>query len=367
MPARKPVERIYLRPTAVLSGTSAEVSVASGLALPIANTGLAFSQCELIARDGNREMISVRELISPTAPRPDGIAEIVARICAPRAPVLPDGNTLAIGRPLVMGVVNVTPDSFFGDGTGNDVAAAVVRARRLVHDGADLIDIGGESTRPGATPVSPDEECARVLPVITALADLQVPMSIDTRRASVMDRAIGAGASIINDISALGDDPASLKVAAQSGAVVILGHKRGTPSSMQDAPQYDDVLLDVYDNLAERIDAAIAAGIPREGLIVDPGLGFGKTPEHNLRLLGGLTLFLGLGCPILVGASRKSFIGALAGGDTRAGGPGPDARLPGSLAAILAAVQQGAYIVRVHDVAETRQALAIWRGISGKA
>lgn len=358
-------ERLYLRPTALMSGAGAAAALTRGDALAISGTGLAFTQCEVITRGGragapgiDRKLITARDLAAATASGLDPAAAIAARLTAPRPPLRLDGRELSFERPLVMGVVNVTPDSFSGDGTANDAALAVERARRFVRDGADLIDIGGESTRPGAKPVSPDEECARVVPVIKALADLGVPLSIDTRRAVVMDTAVRAGASIINDISALGDDPASLDVAARSGAAVVLNHKQGTPKTMQEAPAYDDVLLDVYDGLAERIEAAVAAGIPRARLIVDPGLGFGKTPEHNLQLLGGLTLFQGLGCAILVGASRKSFIGALTGG------MGPEARLPGSLAALLAAVQHGANIVRVHDVAETRQALTIWNGIT---
>ncbi|NQV21600.1 MAG: dihydropteroate synthase [Rhodospirillales bacterium] len=351
-----------------MSGTGAAAAIACGEALPMAGTGLAFTLCELVVRGGNvdtsridRKTVSARDLASAAAPDLNRAAATAARLMAPRPPLRLDGRELSFDRPLVMGVVNVTPDSFSGDGTANDVALAVERARRFVCEGADLIDIGGESTRPGAKPVSSDEECARVVPVITALADLGVPLSIDTRRAVVMDAAVRAGASIINDISALGDDPASLDVAARSGAAVVLNHKQGTPRTMQKAPAYEDVLLDVYDGLAERIETAVAAGIPRARLIADPGLGFGKTPEHNLQLLGGLTLFQGLGCAILVGASRKSFIGALAGG------MGPEARLPGSLAALLAAVQHGANIVRVHDVAETRQALIIWNGITQNA
>ncbi len=359
-------ERLYLRPMALISGAVAAAAIARGDALAVAGTGLAFTLCELITRGGrvgtskiDRKLITARDLASAAAPDRDRAA--AARLIASRPPLRLDGREVPFDRPLVMGVVNVTPDSFSGDGTANDVALAVERARRFVRDGADLIDIGGESTRPGAKPVSPGEECARVVPVITALADLGVPISIDTRRAQVMDAAVRAGASIINDISALGDDPASLDVAARSGAAVVLNHKQGTPKTMQEAPAYDDVLLDVYDGLGERIEAAVAAGIPRARMIVDPGLGFGKTPEHNLQLLGGLALFQGLGCPVMVGASRKSFIGALAGG------MGPEARLPGSLAALLSAVQRGANIVRVHDVAETYQALTIWNGITQNA
>ena len=197
-----------------------------------------------------------------------------------------------------------------------------------------------------------------MVPVVEALGDLGVPLSIDTRRALVMTDAVRAGATIINDVSALTGDPDALAAAAASGAAVVLNHMQGTPATMQNDPRYRDVLLDVYDYLSERIDAAIGAGIVRDRLIVDPGIGFGKSARHNLGLLRGLAMLHGLGCPVLVGVSRKSFIGAIAGDVA------PEQRLPGSLAALLAAVSHGANILRVHDIAETRQALAIWSGIA---
>jgi dihydropteroate synthase len=345
-------------PGTLLSGADAAAQVKDGTALPLAGTGLAFTHCDVIWRGGGvtaeRKTIAVQGLKSEAT---GAAALALERLTTPRAPIRLGGATLSFEQPQIMAVLNVTPDSFLGDGLAGDVSAAVERARTFVDEGADLIDVGGESTRPGAAPVSPDEECARVVPVVAALRDLGVPVSIDTRRAEIMDAAVQAGATVINDVSALLGDPASPDAAARSGAAVILNHMRGTPRTMQDDPRYQDVLFDVYDGLALRVEAAVAAGVLRERVIIDPGIGFGKTAGHNLRLLRGLALFHGLGCPVLVGASRKSFIGALSLGEPA------DRRLPGSLAALLAAVHNGANIVRVHDVAETRQALAIWGGI----
>ncbi len=259
--------------------------------------------------------------------------------------------------PILMGILNVTPDSFSDGGRFLDVAAAVAHAGQMIAGGAGIIDIGGESTRPGAAPVGIDEELARVIPVVTALKDCGAPLSIDTRHSQVMRAALDAGASIINDVSALTADPDSLAVAAGSDARVVLMHAQGDPRTMQDSPRYMDVVAEVYDYLAQRIGACQRAGIDTGRLIVDPGIGFGKTLEHNLTLLRDLRRFHPLGCPILVGASRKSFLSRLSGGASA------DARLPGSLAAALAAIHQGVHILRVHDVAETRQALAVWQAI----
>jgi dihydropteroate synthase len=260
-----------------------------------------------------------------------------------------------------MGVLNVTPDSFSDGGLHLRLDAALARARALAAAGADLIDVGGESTRPGADPVPEAEEIARVVPVIAALRaeGLGVPISIDTRHAAVAEAAFAAGADLFNDVSALTHDPASLALAARSGRPVCLMHAQGDPKTMQDAPGYDDVLLDVADHLAARVAAAEAAGIPRARLLVDPGIGFGKTLAHNLALIRGLSLLHGLGCALLFGASRKRFIGTL--GDA----PEPAERMPGSLAVALEALRQGAQVIRVHDVKETRQAVALWWALNG--
>ena len=255
-------------------------------------------------------------------------------------------------RPLVMGILNVTPDSFSDGGLFQDAAAAVDRGRQMARAGADIIDIGGESTRPGAPPVDAAEEMRRVLPVVEQLAqqlagELNPPLlSIDTTKAVVAERALAAGARIVNDISALRQDPDVLSVVRVFGAGVVLMHMQGTPATMQKNPQYTDVVHEVWEFLADRIAFAVAAGVKKTQIAVDPGLGFGKTVEHNRQLLAGLEQFRTLGCPILVGASRKSFIGQLLNRPT-------SERDPGSLAAAAWAVLQGAQIVRVHDVAAT--------------
>ncbi len=268
---------------------------------------------------------------------------------------------LPLDRPLIMGVVNVTPDSFSDGGEAATVAAAIERGHAMVGDGADIIDVGGESTRPGAAPVPLEEELARVIPVITALGDAGCAVSIDTRHAAVMAAAIDAGAKIVNDVTALCGDPRSLDVVAGSAASVILMHMQGEPGTMQNAPQYEDAAQEVRDYLAGRIEVCVKAGIAIERIAIDPGIGFGKTLKHNLDILNRLALFTGLGCPLVLGVSRKSFIGKISGDDN------PKGRLGGSLAAALAGVTRGVAIVRVHDVAETRQALAVWQAINSPA
>ena len=254
-------------------------------------------------------------------------------------------------RALLMGVVNVTPDSFSDGGRFHDAGAAVAQARKLVDDGADLLDIGGESTRPGAEPVSVDEELARVIPVLEALLDVGVPVSIDTRKPEVMRAALAAGASMINDIEAL-QAPGAIEAVAASDCAVCLMHKKGDPATMQQAPWYEDVVSEVRDFLVERARTAEAGGVARERLVLDPGFGFGKNDAHNLRLLKELPALVAAGYPVLAGWSRKSTLGRLTG---RPAGE----RLAASLAAALLAAQGGATILRVHDVRESRDALRI--------
>ncbi|NLF29970.1 MAG: dihydropteroate synthase [Planctomycetes bacterium] len=261
------------------------------------------------------------------------------------------------GRPIVMGVLNVTPDSFSDGGRFFAPGAAVAHGRTMVEAGADVLDAGAESTRPGSERVSPDEQIRRLEAILPALVGLGVPVSIDTTSAAVAAFALDAGAAIINDVSAGRDDPALLPLAARRGAAVILMHMLGRPRDMQAAPRYDDVVVEVRDFLADRLDAAVAAGVPRGRCIVDPGIGFGKTLEHNLALLAGIDALAALGVPILVGPSRKRFISAVVG-DT-----GPDQRLGGTLAAVCATYLKGATLFRVHDVAPARQALAVLRAI----
>jgi dihydropteroate synthase len=255
-----------------------------------------------------------------------------------------------------MGILNVTPDSFSDGGQLATTAAVVAQAQAFVAAGADILDIGGESTRPGAEPITTDEELRRVIPAIEAVREAtDVLISVDTRRAEVMRRAVTAGADIINDVSALSFDPEALMAAGEFNKPVILMHAQGDPRTMQDDPAYGDVLLDVFDYLEARIEAAASAGLAREKLIVDPGIGFGKTLAHNLALMSGLATLHGLGVPLMVGASRKRFIGTLTRVDNAAD------RVHGSVGAALAAVAQGAQIIRVHDVAATAQALATFQ------
>ncbi len=256
-----------------------------------------------------------------------------------------------LARPLVMGIVNVTPDSFSDGGRHASAAQAIAHARKLLEDGADILDIGGESTRPGAAEVSVQEELDRVLPVIEGLHGAGVPLSIDTWKPEVMRAALAAGACMVNDVNALLAEGA-LAAVAQSDAAVCLMHKQGTPQTMQQQPEYRDVVAEVSAFLQERIRASEAAGIARERICIDPGFGFGKTLEHNLALLRGIPQLMSLGVPLLAGLSRKSMLGAITG-------RGVDERLAASVASAMLAVQQGAAIVRVHDVRETVDALKI--------
>jgi dihydropteroate synthase len=262
------------------------------------------------------------------------------------------------GRPLVMGIVNVTDDSFSGDGLGGDAAAAIAQAKAQAEAGAEIIDLGAESTRPGAAPVSFTQEIQRLVPVIEALRREapQLLLSVDTRNAATMHATAVAGAHLINDISALQGE-GSLDAALHTGLPVVLMHMQGEPGSMQQSPQYDDVLREVRDFLGKRIAACRAAGFSRDRILIDPGIGFGKSVDHNLTLLQRLQALATLGYPLLMGVSRKSFIGAVARE------PEAQRRVPGSIAAALWAAQQGAKILRVHDVPETVQALDVWQAM----
>jgi len=299
-----------------------------------------FSAFERLARGARPRIVSEA---------PPGV---IAALTAPRQPVA----GLAMDRPRIMGIVNVTPDSFSDGGRWN-ADGGIAHAQALLDAGADLLDIGGESTRPGARAVEIADEIARTTPAIAALSG-RVPVSIDTRKATVARAGVAAGAVMVNDVSGLDFDPGMAAAVAEDGVAVCLMHAQGVPETMQDNPRYDDVLLDVYDALAARIARAEAAGIPRHRIVIDPGIGFGKTGQHNLEILRRSSLYHGLGVPVLLGASRKSFVGAVGGGAHAA------ARDPGSLAVTLAAVAQGVQFHRVHDVAGTRQGLALWREIT---
>ncbi|MEM6306779.1 MAG: dihydropteroate synthase [Pseudomonadota bacterium] len=303
-----------------------------------------FDRVEVITRQG-RDIVPVGDIH----------ADDLAPLLRPRRSVA--GVDMAC--PQIMGILNVTPDSFSDGGQFNTPDEAVKRAQDMALQGANILDIGGESTRPGAAFVPADTEIARTSPVITALSRADVPpISIDTRKAYVARAGLSAGARMLNDVSALGFDANMVHVAADTGAPICLMHAQGDPKTMQDDPQYDNVVLDVYDFLAGRIAMAEHHGVARDQIIVDPGIGFGKTLDHNIALLRDMAVFHGLGCPILLGASRKRFIGTLANAADA------QARMPGSVAVALDAAAQGVQILRVHDVAETRQALTLWQALN---
>ena len=312
-------------------------------AMPLAGGTAWFSHAERLERDRLPNMVPATEI-------PDQYLE---RLSAPRPPIA----GLELASPRLMGVLNVTPDSFSDGGRFAAPDVALAQAGRLIADGADILDIGGESTRPGAEIVPEDEEISRTVPIIAALRGqgVETPISIDTRKGRVARAALAAGADLINDVSALGFDRDLFDLARTGTAPICLMHAQGDPKTMQANPVYDDVLLDVYDYLAARVAAAEAAGISRARLIVDPGIGFGKTQAHNLALIRGLSLFHGLGCAVLLGVSRKRFIGTI-GGEEQA-----DRRAPGSIALGLEGIRQGIQLLRVHDVGQTRQAVALWQ------
>ena len=338
----------YIRPVGRLTGATAAAAVAAGQALPSGRPGEAYSHVEFLKRrDGGG---AERSLHPATALA----AEALLRLTAPRAA----WAGFALDRPLVMGIVNVTPDSFSDGGAYLDPSAAIAHGRALRAAGADVLDIGGESTRPGAEPVGPEEEAARVVPVIRALADEGAVVSVDTRRSSVMAAALEAGARIINDVTALSDEGA-LALVAKRRAPVVLMHMQGEPRTMQQAPRYDVPILDLFDYFEARLAACAAAGLERSQVLIDPGIGFGKNLAHNVELLRDLALLRGTGCGILLGVSRKSFLGRLAGVESTA------ERLPASLIAGLEGVRNGADVLRVHDVAETVQALRVQAALEG--
>lgn len=304
-----------------------------------------FTHVERLGRGVPAEVIEARDV-------PE---DILAAMTSPRGAIGP----LDTARPHIMGILNVTPDSFSDGGAHAAPDAALGRAREMADEGATLIDIGGESTRPGAREVPIDEEIRRTAPVIRAVCEaLDVPISIDTRKADVARAALDAGALMVNDVAGFTFDAALAPLCADAGAPVCVMHAQGDPATMQDDPQYEDVLLDVYDFLEARIAALVAVGIARDQIVVDPGIGFGKTMAHNLALLARLSLFHSLGCPILLGASRKGFIKVIGKA------PEPENRIGGSVAVALEGIAQGAQIVRVHDVEDTRQALSLWKAVT---
>ncbi|QBF32372.1 dihydropteroate synthase [Thalassococcus sp. S3] len=313
-------------------------------AFDIAGAGCWFDTVEVLSRNAEPRLIPASELP----------AESLTRLVTPRGAVA----GMDLSAPRIMGILNVTPDSFSDGGQHEGAAAALSAAAGMVDAGADIIDIGGESTRPGAAEVGVETEIARTAPVISALrAQSSIPISIDTRKAPVARAAVAAGATLVNDVSGLLFDAALAEYCVQDQVPVCVMHSQGTPDVMQKNPLYDNILLDVYDALHARVEALVAAGLPRDLILIDPGIGFGKTLEHNLALLRGISLFHGLGCGILLGVSRKGFIGQIGQATD------PLDRAPGSIAVGLAAIAQGVQILRVHDVAETAQALRLWTAL----
>lgn len=357
-----PTARLYLRPTAIVDspiGLDGQVArLAGGLSW--------FSAYELIAVEGARRvaqtLLPVERLPALITSLPEGQAErlrmMAQRISAPRPPLVLGERTLRLDQPLVAGILNVTPDSFSDGGRHPNAPDDAAQAGfDMGVAGAALIDVGGESTRPGAEAVWEGDEIARIVPVVERLSRAGAVVSIDTRKAGVMEAALAAGAHIVNDVAALAFDDRAAEVVARAGCPVILMHSPDPASGPHGGTGYADPLIEVFDWLSARIDWAVARGIERTRIMIDPGIGFGKTLGHNLALLNGLSLLHALGCPIMLGASRKRIIGAL---DHEAS---VERRLGGSLALALKGADQGAQMLRVHDVAETVQALRVWRGM----
>ena len=349
------LREIYIRPAGLMPAIEAAPAIEVRGAFRLGAGWLDFTALDIMERNGaavDRRLAGLGEFFEKDwGRRTRNAADMFENIMSPRARIA----GLNLSTPRIMGIVNVTPDSFSDGGAFSSANAAIAHGLQLAADGADILDIGGESTRPGALPVPFEEELARVIPVIEGLSGkTHARISVDTRKADVMRAAANAGADIINDVSALMHDARALEVAAETTLPIILMHAQGDPRTMQEQPTYDHVLLDVFDFLEARIEACRRAGISPNRLVIDPGIGFGKTLAHNLELMAGISLFHGMGVPVLVGASRKRFIGTIsrveAAGD----------RVHGSVAAALAAVSQGVQIVRVHDVKATREALDVW-------
>ena len=350
--------RHYLRPTAFVDAPFGH----DGKVARLAGGLLWFSAVEVATLADDRlvalALVPVAEIADKAAALGPETAQAWARITTPRAALTLGERVVRLDQPQAVGILNTTPDSFSDGGRFAGPGEAVDAGFAMSRDGAAFVDVGGESTRPGAKPVWEGDEIERVLPVVEALARSGTAVSIDTRKAGVMEAALGGGARMVNDVSGLTFDPRAAEVVAQAGCPVVLMHHLGTPETMQQSPRYDrPVLFAIYDWLEERVAAAEQAGIAREKILVDPGIGFGKNVQHNLQLMNGFAMLHGLGCPIVVGASRKRMIGALSGE-----APAED-RLAGSLALAVKAAEQGAQLLRVHDVPETVQALRVWRGL----
>ena len=357
-PRYSAVMRTLIRPTAFVDSPFGH----DGKVARLAGGMCWFAAVELLVIEDDRRVSSELLPVEDIENRfDDDIAAQWAALTSARAPLQLGERTIRLDQPQVMGIVNATPDSFSDGGRFADAPAAAEAGAQMAADGAAIIDVGGESTRPGARMIWEGDEIERIAPVIRQLGGGGVAVSADTRKADVMTAAVEAGARMVNDVSALTYDERSANVVAASGVPVVLMHHKGPPETMQDDPHYDDVLVEVYLWLEERIGAAVEAGIAREKILVDPGFGFGKKLVHNLELMNSLALFHSLGCPLVLGASRKRTIGALSNEAPA------DRRLGGSIAFALKAVEQGVQILRVHDVFETVQALRVWRGLRDQA
>ena len=352
----------YLRPIALAESPQSE----EGAAVRLAGGMVYASRFALIVRDGgkvvSRERYGVRELEAALPDLPDAVRAQWDNLRRAHAPLQCGARTVRLDQPQVMGILNVTPDSFSDGGQFmDDPAIANAHASAMLEAGAALIDVGGESTRPGAAAVWEGDELKRVVPAVERLAAMGAAISVDTRRPGVMEAALAAGAHIINDVSALRHDPRSLEFAARSGAPVVLMHAPGEGEDLHGSGDYADVVLDVFDWLAARRDAALAAGIARDRIVLDPGIGFGKSLADNLALMNALPLLHALGQPLLLGVSRKRMIGALSNEAPA------HQRMAGSVALALKGMDAGVQLLRVHDVPETMQALRVWRGLRDAA
>ena len=358
-------KKSYIRPVGILFGSIANQLTSMGQAYKLAGGPLSFSHAEMMARDidGNidSEISRVEDLKDNfrnfCTNNKANVTTCLEHFIESRDSFAGFSLSGLDYKPRILGVLNITPDSFYDGGLYETTEAAISHARALHSAGADIIDVGGESTRPGSKEVSLDEELSRVMPVVKALSEDGIVVSVDTRHSEVMRQVIDAGAKVINDVSALIHDTESLSVVANNDVDVILMHMRGLPETMQNEPIYKNVVLDVYDMLYDRINHCVEAGIERKRICVDPGVGFGKSVKHNVELISSLSFFQGLGCGVAIGVSRKSFI------DSVSETEGSDRRLVGSLTALIAALNQGVNILRVHDVSETLQALNTWHKI----
>lgn len=361
-----PDARLYFRPTAFIDAPFGY----DGLFARLAGGMQYFSAWEVIAVEGSKRrgqwLIPIDRiddaLTNLSETQASAARQAISRATSPRTALTLGERNIRLDQPQVMAILNITPDSFSGSGVStDDPAAYAAHAVAMSAAGAAIIDIGGESTRPGAATVWDQDEIARVQPVIDLLRPTGTALSIDTRKATVMEAALNSGAHLVNDVSALLYDARALAVITARECPVVLMHYRGQPDDPHAREDYHDALIEVYDWLSDRIDAVVAGGVARDRIIIDPGIGFGKAVAANLAILNGLSLFHTLGCPILLGASRKRLIGALSNEAT------VEQRLGGSIALALKGAEQGAQILRVHDVAETVQALHVWRGMRDAA